>query len=246
MKHIAIYGSMALIALAAACLLAAPVLSAPFGDGAGRFGPGGMFQLSSNLTPEEMDNMTLGELQEMKKGAMNQSRLCPAGDQNCSQNCRGFNNQTQGRDGHSCKMQGRDGQGCKMQGDGKGCQMVGKNGPNDRMMGRDKSQWGQCQGARLDDGAPRHMFRGVPEALLMEDMNAEELSNMTVGQVRDLIQGKMEELDNMTLSQIEQLRQERMQKRENMTLSDLREENRKRQDMAGILRLANFMPQIQA
>ena len=211
MKKTRISGKVALIALAAVCLLAVPALSMPLGDGSGRAGHGAMFDLKNNLTPEELDNMTLGELREMKMEAMNQSQFCQAGDRNCSQYCRGTKGQ------------------------------MGGNGPNGQMMGRDSFQSGRCQGVGSDDGMGR--MRGNPAALLMDDMDLEDLSNMTVAQVRDLIQTKMQELDNMTLSQIKQLELERMQKRENMTLSELREENGKRQEMAGILGLAAVRPE---
>jgi hypothetical protein len=120
---------------------------------------------------------------------------------------------------------------------------MGGNEADGQMMGRDGDQPGRCQGAGPDDGMGRNMFRGNPAALLMEDMDVEDLSNMTVSQVRDLIQTKMQELDNMTLSQIKQLKLERMQKMENMTLSELKEENGKRQEMAGILGLAAVRPE---
>ena len=222
MKKTRISGKVALIALAAVCLLAAPALSMPMGDGSCRPGHGAIFDLKNNLTPEEMDNMTLGELREMKMEAMNQSQFCPAGDRNCSQNCRGANGQMGGN--------GPNGQ-------------MGENGPNGKMIGRDGTQSGRCQGAGPDDGMGRNMMRGNPAGLLMEDLNVEDLSNMTVAQIRDLIQTKMLELDNMTLSQIKQLKLERMQKRENMTLSELKEENGKRQEMAGILGLAAIRPE---
>ena len=221
---------MALIALAAVCLLAVPALSMPLGDGSGRAGHGAMFDLKNNLTPEELDNMTLGELREMKMEAMNQSQFCQAGDRNCSQYCRGTKGQM-GGNGPNGQMMG--GNGPKGQMDG--------NGPNGQMMGRDSFQSGRCQGVGSDDGMGR--MRGNPATLLMDDMDLEDLSNMTVAQVRDLIQTKMQELDNMTLSQIKQLELERMQKRENMTLSELREENGKRQEMAGILGLAAVRPE---
>ena len=232
MKKTRISGKVALIALAAVCLLAVPALSMPLGDGSGRAGHGAMFDLKNNLTPEELDNMTLGELREMKMEAMNQSQFCPAGDRNCSQSCRGDNG----------RMMDGNGPNGKMGGNGPNGQMGG-NGPNGQMMGRDGSQSGRCQGAGPDDGIGRNMFRGNPAALLMEDLNVEDLSNMTIAQVRDLIQTKMQELDNMTLTQIKQLKLERMQKRENMTLSELREENGKRQEMAGILGLAAVRPE---
>ena len=96
MKKTRISGKVALIALAAVCLLAVPALSMPMGDGSCRAGHGAMFDLKNNLTLEEMDNMTLGELREMKMEAMNQSQFCPAGDGNCSQSCRCLN----GRERH--------------------------------------------------------------------------------------------------------------------------------------------------
>ncbi len=232
MKKTRISGKVALIALAAVCLLAAPALSMPMGDGSCRAGHGAMFDLKNNLTPEELDNMTLGELREMKMEAMNQSQFCPAGDRNCSQNCRGANGQM-GGNGPNGKMMGGNGPNGQM----------GENGPNGKMIGRDGTQSGRCQGAGPDDGMGRNMMRGNPAGLLMEDLNVEDLSNMTVAQIRDLIQTKMLELDNMTLSQIKQLKLERMQKRENMTLSELREENGKRQEMAGILGLAAIRPE---
>ncbi len=250
MKKTRISGKVALIALAAVCLLAVPALSMPMGDGSCRAGHGAMFDLKNNLTLEEMDNMTLGELREMKMEAMNQSQFCPAGDRNCSQSCRGDNGRMMDGNGPNGKM-GGNGPNGQMGGNGPNGQMggngpngqMGGNGPNGQMMGRDGSQSGRCQGAGPDDGMGRNMFRGNPAALLMEDLNVEDLSNMTVAQVRDLIQTKMQELDNMTLTQIKQLKLERMQKRENMTLSELREENGKRQEMAGILGLAAVRPE---
>jgi hypothetical protein len=181
------------------------------GEGPRQFGNCGMFALKNNLTPEEMDNMTLGELKEMQKEAMNQSQLCPAmGEgQNCSQNCRN--------------------------GDAFG-----------QMRGRDEPKCGRSQGAGPDDGAPRGMLKGNPAILLMDDLNMEDLANMTVKQVKDLIQTKMQELDNMTLAQIKQLEMEKMQMKQNLTLYQLKEENRNRQEMAGILGLAAARPQLPA
>ena len=234
MKKTRISGRMALIAIATVCLLAAPALSMPMGDGSCRAGHGAMFDLKNNLTPEEMDNLTLGELREMKMEAMNQSQFCPAGDQNCSRNCKGPNDRMMGGNGPNGKM---------MDGNGPNGKMVGGNGPCGQMMGRDGSQSGRCQGACSDDGMGRNMFRGNQAFLLMDDLNIEDLSNMTVAQIRDLIQTKNQALDNMTLAQIKQLNLEKMQKRENMTLSELKEENRKRQEMAGILGLAAVRPE---
>ncbi|MRR14077.1 hypothetical protein EG833_01325 [archaeon] len=242
MKQTMISGKMALIALAAVCLLAAPALSMPMGDGSGRPGHGAMFDMKNNLTPEELDNMTLGELKEMQRESMNQSQ-CAGGDKNCSQDCRGPEARMMGRDGQAVQMMKGDGPNCQMMGrDGQNGQMMKGDGPNGRMMGRD-GQAGQCQGSCHDDGANRNMFTGNQAFLLMDDLKAEDISNMTVGQVRDMIQTKMQEMDNMTLSQIKQLKLEKMQRMENMTLSELKQENMERQEMAGILGLAAFRPE---
>ena len=264
MKKTRISGRMAFIAIATVCLLAAPALSMPMGDGSCRAGHGAMFDLKNNLTPDEMDNLTLGELREMKMEAMNQSQFCPAGDQNCSRNCKGPNDQMMDGNGPNGKMMdgngpngkmmdgngpnskmmdGNGSNGKMMDGNGPNGKMVGGNGPCGQMMGRDGSQSGRCQGACSDDGMGRNMFRGNQAFLLMDDLNIEYLSNMTVAQIRDLIQTKNQALDNMTLAQIKQLNLEKMQKRENMTLSELKEENRKRQEMAGILGLAAVRPE---
>ncbi|OYV09077.1 MAG: hypothetical protein CG437_1427 [Methanosaeta sp. NSP1] len=232
MKQTMISGKMALIALAAVCLLAAPALSMPMGDGSGRPGHGAMFDMKNNLTPEELDNMTLGELKEMQRESMNQSQ-CAGGDKNCSQDCRGPEARMMGRDGQNGQM---------MKGDGPNCQMMGKDGQNGQMMNGDGPNC-QMQGSCHDDGANRNMFGGNQAFLLMDDLKAEDISNMTVGQVRDMIQTKMQELDNMTLSQIKQLKLEKMQRMENMTLSELKQENLERQEMAGILGLAAFRPE---
>jgi hypothetical protein len=198
--------------------------------------------MKNNLTPEELDNMTLGELKEMQRESMNQSQ-CAGGDKNCSQDCRGPEARMMGKDGQNGQMKKGDGSNCQMMGrDGRNGQMMKGDGPNSRMMGRD-GQAGRCQGSCHDDGANRNMFGGNQAFLLMDDLKAEDISNMTVGQVRDMIQTKMQELDNMTLSQIKQLKLEKIQRMENMTLSELKQENLERQEMAGFLGLAAFRPE---
>jgi hypothetical protein len=78
MKFAEIRGKLALIALVAVCLLAVPALSMHMDDNPGRFGQGSMFAMKNNLTQEEMDNMTLGELKEMQKQAWNNTAACNA------------------------------------------------------------------------------------------------------------------------------------------------------------------------
>jgi len=87
MKLMEMSGKIALIALAAVCLFAAPALSMPMDNCPGRMGHGGMFPMMNNLTVEEMGNMTLGELKEMQHQAWNNSAACQfkVPGQNCSQ-----------------------------------------------------------------------------------------------------------------------------------------------------------------
>jgi hypothetical protein len=87
MKFMKMSGKIALIALAAVCLFAAPALSMPMDNGSGRLGHGGMFAPMNNLTAEEMGNMTLGEMKEMQRQAWNNTTACQAKEpgQNCSQ-----------------------------------------------------------------------------------------------------------------------------------------------------------------
>lgn len=295
MKHTRIFGKIALIALAAVCLLAVPALSMPMGDGSCRSGQGGMFDLKNNLTPEELNNMTLGEIKEMRKEAVNQSQSCPIMGK--GQNSRNGENfcQMRGRDGAGGEKSMRDGSedradqmrmgdgscqcghggmfasnnltaeelenmtlgeikemrkeamnqsqsGCPAMGVGQCCAQTGRDGPGGQMMGRDEPRYGRSHGAGSDNAAPREMFKGNTAILLMDDLNMNDLANMTLKQVEDLIQTKMQELDNMTLSQIKQLQKEKMQKNENLTLSQLKEENKNRQEMAGILSLAAVRP----
>jgi len=67
MKQTMISGKMALIALARVCLSGSSGSGLLWGDGSCRPGHGAMFDLKNNLTPEELDNMTLGELKESTK-----------------------------------------------------------------------------------------------------------------------------------------------------------------------------------
>ena len=87
MKFAKISGKIALIALAAVCLSAAPALCMPMDDGPGRQGQCIMFAPTNNLTAEEMGNMTLGELKEMRLQARNNTTACLAAEtgRGCSQ-----------------------------------------------------------------------------------------------------------------------------------------------------------------
>lgn len=64
---------MALIALAASCLLISGALSMPMDRGMGMHARGMMISAPLNVTSEELGNMTLGEIKELEKSALNSS-----------------------------------------------------------------------------------------------------------------------------------------------------------------------------
>lgn len=75
----------------------------------------------------------------------------------------------------------------------------------------------------------------VSPLLLMDDITADQLGNMTLNQIKALLQKKMNELSNMTLGQIKLLEQQRMQKRDNMTFSELKIKKQERREVARII-----------
>jgi len=89
-----------------------------------------------------------------------------------------------------------------------------------------------------DDGAMR--FGGQrsdesPLLLLMDDITADKLSNMTLNQIKALKQEKTDELRNMTLGQIKALEQKKTQEQNNMTSGDLESELQEQQEVAHIM-----------
>lgn len=218
-------GKIALIALAAVCLFAAPALSMSDSCQA-RMGHGGMFPMMNNLTAEEMGNMTLGELKEMQRQAWNNTTACLAQEpgQNCSQ---------MGRDANSPLGMKEKGMGEMGRHDDqmKGGFMDKRSERNGALPGKDDNR-GQCGGALPG-------MRGAsPILLLMDDLTVADLGNMTINQVKDLFGKKMQELDNMTLNQIKQLQENKMQARNNLTLNQLKEENKNMWQMARMLGVA--------
>lgn len=77
--------------------------------------------------------------------------------------------------------------------------------------------------------------------LLMGDLTMDDLSNMTLNEIKDLAQTKMQELDNMTLAQIKELETAQVQTTENLTLAEVKEENRDMHQMERILSFAGAM-----
>jgi len=75
----------------------------------------------------------------------------------------------------------------------------------------------------------------VSPLLLMDDITADQLGNMTLNQIRALKQEKMNELGNMTLGQIRLLEQQKMQERNNMTFGELKNKEQERREVARII-----------
>jgi hypothetical protein len=232
MKFMEMSGKIALVALAAVCLFAAPAMSMPMDNGSGRLGHGGMFAPMNNLTAEEMDNMTLGELKEMQQQAWNNTTDCRSKEpgQNCSQWGKNANASL----GMKGKGMGEMGMGDNKKRDGP------MNGPMDGKPGRIGAFPGKDENSGRSDRDPQGMRGASPILLLVDDLTVEDLGNMTVNQIKDLSEKKMQELDNMTLNEVKQLQEKKVQERDNMTLSQLKEENKNMRQMAKIFGWAGF------
>lgn len=74
MKLVGMKLKIALIAMAAVCLLVTPAFSVPSDKGAFKGMQDGKLCMMGNVTPEQMGNMTLGEMQEMRQQARNNSK----------------------------------------------------------------------------------------------------------------------------------------------------------------------------
>jgi hypothetical protein len=230
MKFMEMSGKIALVALAAVCLFAAPALSMPMDNGSGQLGHGGMFAPMNNLTAEEMDNMTLGELKEIQRQAWNNTTDCQAKEpgQNCSQWGRNAN--------ASFGMKG------KGMGDNQK-----RGGPMmDEMSGRMGLFPGKDDNSGRYDKSSLGMRGASPIMLLVNDLKVEDLGNMTINQIKDLSEKKMQELDNMTVNQIKQLQEKKVLERDNLTLNQMKEENKNMRQMAQILGVAGFGRHIRA
>jgi len=224
MKFGEISGKIALVALAAVCLLAVPAFSMPMDNGLGRQQHGGMFAAMNNLTAEEMGNMTLGELKEMRSQAWNNATACSAKEpgRNCSQWGRNANESL----GMKGKCMGEMGMGDNQMRDGRKGEKSGCMGGE--MCGQDDNK------GRFDK-APQGMRGASPIMLIMGDLTVEDLGNMTVNQIKALSEKKMAELDSMTLAEIKLLQDKKAADRENMTLNQLKEEQKNMRQIAEIL-----------
>jgi hypothetical protein len=192
MKLIGMKSKIALISMAVVCLLMAPAFSAPWGNGAARDNQDGKVCSMANITPEQMGNMTLGELRAMRQQAWNNSTTCPAG-----------------KAGQNCSLMGNR----MMAHDGQIRENAGKNGA---FRGQD---YRESRHGNMGNGFS--MGNGFPLLMPMDNLTVDELNNMTLNQIKDLQQKKMQELGNMTLNQIREMNQKQMQAQNNMTLNEL-------------------------
>ena len=212
-----------LITLAVACLLAVPAFSMPWNDGAGR--DGRFDQL--NLTEEEMENMTLAELRELKQDQ------CPMD-----------NGQMKGPVDKDQMSQ------CSMK-RGQMPEGTMKNGPMERGYGdafllmddlteeeienMTLAELNELRQQKMDEF--RNMTAEEIEAL-REEKRA-EMENMTLAELKEMKQDRFdrpfigggacllatdltaEELEGMTLAEIEALKGEKMDELNNMTIAEI-------------------------
>jgi len=192
MKFMKISGKVALITLAAVCLLAVPALSMPMDNCPGRMGHGGMFAPMNNLTAQEMGNMTLGELKEMQRQSWNNTTACQAKEpgQNCSQWGRNTN--------ASLGMKG------------KGMEEMGRGNNQKRDGGRcDKAPQGMARASPIllliDDLTVADLGNmTVNQIKDLSQKKMQELDNMTLAEVKQLQEKKVQERNNLTLNQLKE------------------------------------------
>lgn len=207
------YG-IALMALAAFGLLVLPALALPLERGYADAPHYGMHFMLDNLTKEQLNNMTLAEIKELKQAQMEKldnmtlaqikELRAQKNDTKCQANetmCKAHMGQKAMRYGHD-QMGGR--------------QDFGRGMDNEGMM-------------------PPMMEFGP--FLMMENLTQEELNNMTLAEIRELRQKNMQTLESMTLAQIKELKQQKMQERmdklNNTTLGELMKQGSGYHEMAG-------------
>jgi hypothetical protein len=166
---------------------------------------------AGNLTEAQMNNMTIGELEKMR------SQGCANASMNGS--CEFRNNQS--------------GNGSRYPGEPRAI----NDGSDGKRAFHGSDHYGSTDGAMLY-GGPRS--NGSPLLLLMGDITADKLGNMTLNQIKALKLEKMNELNNMTLGQIKTLEQKKMQERNNMTTGELVNKGREQREVARIIGFAQL------
>jgi hypothetical protein len=187
MKLIGMKFKITLITLAVVCLLMAPALSAPSDNGAAKDKQHGKVCSMENITPEQMGNMTLGELREMRQQAWGNSTAATAG-QNCSQ----MGNHTMAYG----KMRGN----------------AGKNSANNFRDFDGSRSYGPDHGSdahgflllmRMDNLTVDKLNNMTLNQIKdLQQKKMQELGNMTLNQIRELNQKEMQAQNNMTLNEL--------------------------------------------
>jgi len=190
MKFAKISERIALIALAACCLLAAPALCMSVDGGPGRQGQCVTFAPMNNLTAEEMGNMTLGELKEMRLQARNNTAACLAGEtgRGCSQ-WEKNGNDSPGMKGMSMEpvMRGHDDNGGRL----------------------DKAPQGMRRTSPImlliDDLTVEDLGNmTVNQIKALSDKKMAELDNMTLAEIKLLQEKRVKVRNNLTLNQLKE------------------------------------------
>jgi len=217
-----------LIALALVCLLVAPAFAMPSERGAWNCHYGGMFLLS-DLTEEEMENMTLAELEELRQvkmeemenmtlaelGVLRQAKMDARQEER--------ENMTLGELRENCPAKGNG----KAQLAGGSCPMSGcadnkaMFGGQNMCGGQDMRDGHSMGGQNVCGGFGHGMGIGVggPGLFLLMDLTEEEVEDMTLAELEELKEEKMEEMEDMTLAELKALREEKM---ENMTIGEMK------------------------
>lgn len=208
-----------ILALAAICLLAvlaAPALSNPWDRGAAGIHHGGWMLLADDVTEEDLNNMTLGEIKDLKEQKMQElQNMTPAEIQDLREQKRQeLENMTLSE--IQDIRQNRAHRGQDMVGHG----MAGYFGGFGPAAGPEFC-YGRA-GCRMGGFAGLH---GGMWMLLVDDATRDNLQNMTLSEIDDLRQQKIEELESMTLAEIQDLREQKMQEMQNMTLAELKEQS---------------------
>ncbi|HOV81419.1 MAG TPA: hypothetical protein PLQ01_01940 [Methanothrix sp.] len=175
-----------LAAVAALCLLAAPAYSLPGASGCKNAGFCPMMA-NLNLTPEEMGNMTLGEIKELQKEAWNSSAGVPA--MNCS-----F-----GRMGSD---------GCRAQSNGASKNRPNMNGGNDKNQG--DGHRGDYMSLLLWGGditMDKLNDMTISQIRELKESRMQELDGKTLNEIRDMIDEKRQEMNNMTVNDLSAMKE---------------------------------------
>jgi phosphoribosylformylglycinamidine (FGAM) synthase PurS component len=207
-----------ILALAAICLLSAlavPALSNPWGKGAAGIHHGGWLMLADDVTEEDLNNMTLAEIKDLKQQKMQElQNMTPAEIQDLRERkWQELENMTLSeiRD----VRQNRAQRGQNVVGRG----MAGYFGGFGPAAGLEIC-YGQA-GCKMSGFAGPH---GGMWMLLVDDATRDNLQNMTLSEIDDLRQQKMQEFESMTLAEIRDLKEQKMQDLQNTTLSELKEQ----------------------